>query len=179
MLQQRKDIIAFLGSKGAPQLSRVDGGSKAPEGAGRVSVNFDEGYVVLVRKGEDNLDGARLVWAKDDKELKRPLAAGEYQVRRYVVTRKDEKGVLWHLWADGQGRSVVVKAGAETQVELDLDVTFKNQTQVSNGKVAAGGGFSGDSGMGLSLVKGDGRVTPRWRLVAAGKDLASGDCAYG
>jgi hypothetical protein len=135
--------------------------------AGRVTVNFTQGYVVLVPEGKKNMDGVRLVF--DAKERSHEVAAGRYRVRRYVV----EDGE-WAIWATGPGRVVTVAKGETTKIELDLAIQLRMQAQKHGARLQVGGAFSGDTGMGLSLVHGDARVVVRWEV---GEE--SGDCAYG
>jgi hypothetical protein len=179
LLPQRKALIAFLTSKEAPQLPKVESGSKAPEGSGTVSSNLGDGYLVLVPKGKKLEHAIRLVWNKGDKETKRPVEAGEYQVRRYVIWRKDDKDVEWNIWATGQGRSVVVLAGEETKLEMDLDLEFKNSSNRHGDRVSANGYFVADGKMGASLVKGDDRVVVGFKILIDNKEAGSGTTSYG
>jgi hypothetical protein len=179
LLKTRKAIIDWVGGKESPKLPKVDAQAKASDGGGTVSVNFEDGYLLLVPEGAAVDKGTRVVWAKGDRETKRPIAAGAYKLRHYVLSRRDDTGVEWNVWGTGEGREVVVKPGANTAVEIDLDVTLKNATKRNRDKVMIGGNFSGDSGMGVSLVKDKRRIVVGWKLEADGKELGSGAAAYG
>ncbi len=173
LLPQRDAIIAWVNSA-APQLPRVDAKSPAPKSAGRASVNFDEGYVLLVPQDKGLDAGLRLVWSRDDKEKTRAIPPGTYALRRYAVSKGD-----WQIWATGKGRAVEVREGEETKIELDLAVTLKTSVSSRGNRANVGGNFVGDSGMGLSLLKGEDRITVGWKALRSGKILGSGDCTYG
>lgn len=172
MLAQRKALIEWLSSLEAPQIKRVDETARAADGCGTVTSNIEEGYVTLVPEGRPMAEGTRLVFTKEAKKL--PVSAGNYRVRRYVVDKGD-----WEIWATGNGRAVEVTAGAETKLTLDLDVKLKYGPMVKGAKVTLCGSFNGDSGMGLSLVHGDARIVVGWKVTQSGKELGSGECAYG
>lgn len=135
--------------------------------------------MVLVLEGKTSAEGIRLSWKSGESGSRRAVSPGRYQVRRYVVVRRDEKGVEWNLWAAGPGRAVEVGAGRETRIDLDLDVTLKSMLDRKAQRVGIGGGFTGDSGMGLSLVKDTARIDPRWEIVSGAAVLASGVAPYG
>lgn len=160
MLAKRTAIIDYLKSLESPKPA-------VAKDAGRVSANFETGYVVLVPEGKANCDGIRLTYTKTDRT--REIAAGKYTVRRYVIENGE-----WAVWATGAGRAVTVKAGETTKLELDLDVQLKMTVMKHGKKTQIGGSFSGDSGMGLSLLKGDARVVVKWEVAED-----TGECAYG
>ncbi len=157
----------------------MEASSSPAAGAGFVTSSFEDGYVILVEQGQALSDGVRVVWSKGDREQRRAVAPGRYQVRRYVISRRDKEGVEWNVWATGLGREVEVRAGAETRIELDPDVTVKTHFMWAGAKVGLGGGFKGDSGMGLSLVRDEARVALPFQVSSAGRVNGTGEGAYG
>lgn len=135
--------------------------------------------MVLVPEGKAPGEGIRLSWKSGESGARRSVGPGRYQIRRYVVVRRDERGVEWNLWAAGPGRAVEVKANQETRIDLDLDVTLKSMLRRNGSRVGVGGAFSGDSGMGLSLVKDKARIDPKWEIASGGTVLGSGVAPYG
>lgn len=179
LLQQRREIIAFLRSQEAPRLPRIDRETVPPEKAGTVSVNFDDGYLLFVPQGEALQAGQRLVWRKGEKNKTCALAPGEYQIRRAVIRRTDDQGTEWYAMATGEGRTVTIRPNMETKLLLNLDVRLKNNSHIGKGQVILGGSFSGDHGMGLSLVEGPSRILPRWKVSIKGQEIVQGECSYG
>ncbi|MBI2898662.1 MAG: hypothetical protein HYY17_00610 [Planctomycetes bacterium] len=179
MLAKRRGIVDYLLSSSAPRLPRVDASSKPSARAGSLSVDFEDGYVVLVPEGKGFDAAVRLLWAKKDSSRARPLEPGKYRVRRYVLARTDGAGTEWNVWATGEGREVTVHEGKETRLDVDQDVSLKMRAERKGGRVAVQGSFAGDSGMGLSLVKGKARVVVGWRISSGESVLAKGECAYG
>lgn len=173
MQREREALIAWINSK-APQLPRVDAATKPGPKSGTVRADPGDGYVVLVPEGKANDAAVRLLWSTEDREKARPVEAGRYEIRRYVVVRKD-----WQIWATGHGRTIEVREGAETALELDLAVTLKMHVMRKAGRVQVGGAFSGDHGMGLSLVHGRDRIRVGWTFLMGDEKLGSGKCAYG
>jgi len=172
LLATRKAIIDYLKSDKAKKLPKVDGKTPVATGSSGFAANIEDGYVLLAPKGGKPADGTRVVFTKGDTSP-RSLPGGEYEIRRTVVNRKDDKGVEWSLWATGTGQTVTVgRMGGK--LELDLDVTFKAMIKRGPKGVMAGGSFSADSGMGASIVKEKARIQPTWSV-----DGATGECTYG
>ena len=186
-VEERRALVAFLGSDTAPRPARVDAETAIGPDKGTVVANIEEGYLHLAPKQEkprknepiEILTGYRLAWKKDEKERRRPVPAGTYYVRRYVASRDDPKTGEWTIMATGVGRAVEVKAGQETKVTLDLDVTFEAQPGRKGAKAVIGGRFTGDREMGLSVFKNNRRLEVGWKVMDGKQDVAAGGCAYG
>ncbi len=186
-LDDRRPLLAYLAAESTPRPARVDAESPITPDLGTVTANIEEGYLHLAPKQEkpkknqptELLTGYRLVWKKDEKERRRPLPEGVYFVRRYAVSREDAKTGEWTILATGEGRSVSVKAGEETKVTLDLDVTFESRPSLKGTKITVGGLFKGDRDMGLSVFRNGRRLEVGWKVFDGKQDLAAGGCAYG
>lgn len=175
----RTSIVEYLKSREFKTLKQATATAEAPEGSGLVTSNVDEGQIVLVPRGRRLADGIRVVWSKDETLRERALPAGDYVVRHYNAQRRDDDGRVWAVRATGQGRAVTVRSGERVAIELDLDVTFTSSSGAKPAGVMVGGSFAGDSGMGLSLMKGTRRIDPAWKVLDGDRELASGTAAYG
>ena len=162
-----------------PRLPRVEAGAKAPENSGTVTVNFDDGYLLLAPEGSGREHGTRLVWKRGEKETPRPLAPGRYLLYRYVVSRLDDQKVEWTLNASGKQKIIEVKPGEETRVNLDLSVTLAAKLVLKKGRVVIGGAFRGDGGMPLTVIRGERRIPAAWAVLIGGREVASGEAPYG
>lgn len=179
MQGQRRAIVSFLTSKKAPSLPRKDAPSEPADGEGSVTSAVGAGVVVLVPKGGKTSEGVRLVWKKGDASPRRALKAGDWQIRHYEIERNDDLGITWRIWGTGEGREIAVRAGEETGIALDPDLSFDSATKRKGARVMAGGAFKGDGGLGLTLIKATRRVDIGWSLLAGERAIASGTCSYG
>lgn len=174
---ERANLAAFLQSKDAPKVPRPDAGG------GTLSVNFEAGYLVLTPTAKPLKEALRAVWSKDDAQKKKPFPAGEYDLRRYVVSRIDDKGVEWNVWATGGSviRQVTVRDGEDTRVELDLEPTLKFNPKVNKkGQLAVGGAFTGEGkGTGVSIVRDETRIVVTFQVLEGTREAARGTAAYG
>ena len=197
-LDDRRALVAFMGSDTTPRPARVDADSAVTAEKGTVVANIEEGYLLLVPKDREMVKekskekggkeieypkdlsaGVRLVWKRDERTRGRPVTEGEYRVRRYVISREDPKTGEWAVWATGEGRAVSVKAGQETKITLDPDVKFETQAVRKGTKVTIGGAFRGDRDMGLTVLKNHRRLEVSWKVMDGKQDVAAGGCAYG
>jgi hypothetical protein len=187
-LDDRRPLLAFLGAESTPRPARVDFETPITPDLGTVSPNFEEGYVLLVPRKEDAREkdkvkemasGYRLVWKKDEKERRRPIPGGSYQLRRYVVSKDDPKTGEWTVCATGEGRIVNVKGGEELKLSLDLDVSFSALPAMKGTKVTVGGTFRGDRKMGVTILKNNKLLEVAWKVYEGKQELAAGGCAYG
>jgi len=152
-------------------------------GGGSLSVNFDAGYLVLTPAAKPLKEAMRVVWTKDDTQKKKPFPAGEYDLRRYVVSRVDDQGIEWNIWATGGSviRKVTVRDGEDTRLDLELDPTLKFNPKVNKkGQLAIGGAFNGEGkGTGLSIVKDEARIVVTYQVLEGTRESARGTAAYG
>ncbi len=174
---ERANLIAYFESKDAPKVPRPEAGG------GSISVNFDAGYIVLTPASRPLKDAMRVVWTKEDTRKKKPFPAGEYDLRRYVVSRTDDKGVEWNIWATGGSviRAVTVRDGEETRLDLDFEPSLKFNPKVNKkGQLALGGAFTGDGkGTGVSIVKDEARIVVTFVVLEGEREAARGTAAYG
>ncbi len=185
-VDDRASLMAFIAAETSPRPTRVEAETPITLDQGTVSCNIEEGYLLLAPKPEKPkknepmqvLTGYRLVWKRDEKELRRPVPEGRYTVRRYVASRDDPKTGEWTIMATGMGRAVEVKAGQETKVRLDLDVAFEARPGRKGAKVIVGGIFKGDRDMGVSIFKNNRRLEISWKVMDGKQDLAAGGCTY-
>lgn len=182
----RRALLAYLGAETTPRPGRVDAETLITPDQGTVSVNFEEGYILLVpRKEEREKDkvkematGVRLVWKKDEKERRRPIPQGSYQVRRYAISRDDPKTGEWTICATGEGRIVNVKGGEELKLVLDTDLSFSSMPSRAVNKLLVGGVFRGDRKMGATVLKNNRLLEVAWKVYEGKQELAAGGCTY-
>jgi hypothetical protein len=177
--EERSAILAWLQSPAAVRLTRIDAETPAPAGCAFVTVDFEEGYLLLVPDKADLLSGRRLSWKRTDDVKRRPLEPGTYQIRRYVVARDDSNKTEWTVQGTGLGRKVVLRAGEETKIKIDTDVAFDAQSLRKGARVTAGGLFTGDGGMGVSVFQRNERIPIGWKVTDGKQDLAGAGCTYG
>lgn len=179
---KRTALMAWLNGKERvrPQVQSTARPPAANEGA--VRSNIVRGSILLGPKGNvgDASVRVRLVWngEKPDHAV-RAVPAGDWEVKGYRVVRKDAQGVEWQIWGSGaKGRRLVVRAGETTTIDLDLAVHVKSRARKMRGKLSIGVGVTGDSKMGLTVVKAGDRVAAGF-LLGRGDQMRVGALEYG
>jgi hypothetical protein len=148
-------VLAYL--RHAKPAPRVTAASKAEARDGTVSVNFAAGALWVAPEKHGSAPGpARLVFAKEGQAL--PLKAGAYRIRNYAIER-ELKGEYWAVSGSGpNGQTFEVKPGQETKLQIDPRVHLKVAAAAKGDEVMVCFSIQGDSKMGLSVLRGDGRV---------------------
>jgi len=178
---KRTALIAWLKGKDPVRPRVVNTARAARTSEGRLRTNIVRGSVLLGPKGNvgDASVRVRLVWSGEKPAEPRAVPAGEWEVKGYRVVRADDRGVEWQIWGSGaKGRRFVVEAGATSTLDLDLDVHVKARVRKARGKLRIGLGVTGDSDMGLTVVKAGDRV-PAAYLLGHGDDRIAGHLKYG
>lgn len=179
---ERAALIAWLNAEERvrPRIERAP--RRREEGEGRVASNIARGSVLLGPKGPvgDASVRVRLVWnGETGKRALRNVPAGEWEVKGYRVLLEDDDGVPWQIWGSGhRGRRFSVKAGETFKLDLDLAVRVTARARRARGKLSVGVGVTGDSKMGLTVVKAGDRVPAGYTLVR-GDRRRSGSLEYG
>ncbi len=163
----RKELMDYLRSKNLrrPQLESQ---SRTPtRNEGQLSVSFDQGILLLMPVDKSGPNPVRLVWGKTDKDAKRTLAAGKYQVQNYKIRRQGKNGKKWELWASGSGKTLAIEAGATTRLKLEDGVELKTTLRTRRNRMRAAVAVTADSGMGATLIRDGKRVPAQCRLVGS------------
>lgn len=178
----RRGLEAYLTSDTVRPPRRIDRLDSEVAGAtGRVVPGFEAGSVVLVPAGAADDSGAlRLVWRADDAERARPVPAGEWRVKGYLLERARD-GATWFLSGAGMtGRTLKVAAGAESRLELDTAIHLRLRARHQRQKLNVALQITGDSGMGVMLLRDRTRVPVACLLAdGEGKETARATMEYG
>jgi len=179
----RKGLMEWLGSK-SPDRPVVVGSRtqpKAHEGLVRCSVSHGSVLLVPAGGGGEVVDQVRLVFSGErGAAALRAMGEGEWMVRNYRVHRQDDRGRKWQLWGSGaRGRRIQVKRGETVRLDLDLAVTVKPMAKPSKKGLRVGLGVSGDSRMGVTVIREGDRVPARYVVGQGDRVLTSGSMAYG
>ncbi len=180
--KERMALIEWIRGSAFPKPPCVAEASAPKDGEGTVVTAFGRGSVLLWPATEGGSAApVRLVWTGEKGERReRAVPAGDYVVRNYRVHRTDAQGVAWQIWGSGaSGRSVKVVAGETASVALDLAVKVAPQAKPKGKDLQVGLAVTGDSGMGLTVVRAKDRVPATYEILGGGKRLASGDLGYG
>ena len=181
--KQREALIALLTGPGLPR-PLVESTSRAMgPGEGSVTLPGGRGSVLLVATrpdGHPREHGAvRLVWKAGGQEP-RVLPAGHYRVQGYRFHATDPDGVRWQLWGSGaKGRRIEIRPGENQALSLDRSVHVNATARRARGKLFLGLGVTGDSGLGVTVIRDADRVPARFTILARGEQLAQGALQYG
>ncbi len=179
---KRGALIEWLRSDSRQRPSVEAAARTLPDEHGAVVANFKRGSVLLGPPGGagEAADLIRLVWNGESGDAaRRAVPAGTWQVRGYRVIRAGANRTEWQTWGSGRGgRRITVSAGATTRLDLELRVHLKARAGQRRGRLSVGVGVTGDSGMGLSVVRGGDRVPATYKLVG-GDRAVTGQLAYG
>lgn len=180
--KKRSALMAWLRAD-ARERPHVERTARPPsEGYGTVKPTFAEGSVLLGPAGGvgDDSVTVRLVWnGEKGASALRTVPVGKWEVRGYRMQRTDGDGIRWQIWASGnRGRKVVVTAKKTAVLDLDLRVHVKPRAAVRRGKLSMGVAVTGDSRMGLTVVRGRSRVPASYSLVCEDRAI-EGRLAYG
>lgn len=166
--------MAWLAGDEVRPAPRVDAETARRDGDGEVTANVERGSLLLV----SGHDAVRLVFTEKDQAL--PVAPGTYRIFNYAIeTERD--GEFWALSGSGpNGKSIVVTEGKRTIVKLDTRIHLSVVAQVNKGNVAACAGLSGDSKMGISILRGEKQIPLSFEIRnRSGERVDGGDLAYG
>lgn len=166
-----------------PPRPRIERGARPSAGdEGTVASNITKGSVLLAPAGGvgDATVMVRLVWNGEQGEAAvRSVPAGDWEVRGYRVQRVAKDGTPWQIWGSGRGgKKIAVRAGATTKVTFDQRVHVKARAASRRGKMSVGVSVTGDSRMGVSVVRRGDRVPATYALVC-GESVTIGSLAYG
>ena len=146
---------------------------------GLISLGHSEVISVLLTPASGG-SPVRLVWARNQGSESRALPAGKYRVQQYAVTRRDRGKLEWQLWASGaKGRTIEVKRGERTKLELDPRVNIRSMARFTKRGLQVTIAPTGDHHMGVTIVKNGTRVPAEYQLVGPTKALATGALSYG
>lgn len=146
--------------------------TKRKRAEGTVMANVPQGEVFLKSDGGKVY---RLTWAKGDKQRRRHLPAGSYQLTGYRLVKGD-----WFVSATGGRSRVKVRRGKTTRLKVAAGVAVKFRAQRKGRNLFLGMGVQGSGGMGLSIYRGGKRIPIQYRLLSSKKkELASGKMNYG
>lgn len=171
--------MAYLSGADAKPAPRADAATARRDGDGSLTAPFTAGSVLLVPEKHGSAPGpVRLVFAKKGEAV--PVPAGRYTVRNYSIETR-HKDEFWALSASGpDGRAVEVKAGAAAALEIDPRVQLTVRAMPHGKAIHVGLMVQGDSKMGLSVIRGDDRVKPSYKLAGSdGSTVAEGPLTYG
>ncbi|MDH3590920.1 MAG: hypothetical protein OER88_03525 [Planctomycetota bacterium] len=121
-----------------------------------------------------------LVWSKDEKDRRRALPAGAYQIKTTRIVRENGDG-WWFLSSTGPARAKVsVEETSGATLDIGDTVHFKAMAKAHGKKLQLGFGITGRDGRGLSVYKNGKRVPVRYKLVNKnGKTIGGGAMNYG
>lgn len=182
-MKLRQELIDWFGGKRQERPAREDAARAAGPEEGTIVPGFERGSVLLWPEGDGGeRRPVRLVWAGEAKAApERAVPAGDYVVRNYKIQRADAAGTEWQIWGSGAaGRKVRIDAGSRATLDLDLSVHVKPMAMDKGRQVQLGLGVTGDSGLGLTVIRGQDRV-PATAVIrdAGGKALTKADLRYG
>ncbi|MBI4605248.1 MAG: hypothetical protein HY721_25070 [Planctomycetes bacterium] len=163
-------------------------GAKDGGGAGYVTSDLGEGELTLRARGGKLY---RLKWPAGERDLRRALPAGTYEVRGYRVVRRDAMGERWFISCTaGHGvyREIAVKAGEETKVRIDPAVRVSASANARGGERKVGLAIQGEPRpglpkerrIGLSVYRGSERIPIEYRVLdSQDAVVAKGALKYG
>ena len=179
---KRSALMAWLRAD-ARERPRVERRARPwAEGEGVVASNIAQGSLLLGPAGGVG-DGSvmiRLVWSGEKgAAASRAVPVGDWEVRGYRVQRVADDGTPWQIWGSGRGgQKLTVRAGEATEVVLDQRVHVKPRATARRGQLSVGVSVSGDSRMGLSVIRRGDRVPATYALID-GDRVTTGGLAYG
>ncbi|MAG56229.1 MAG: hypothetical protein CMJ83_08065 [Planctomycetes bacterium] len=182
-MPKRKALLGYLRAKSTMRPVNLAKRTEPRAGQGLVTCSIPTGSVLLLPEGpaNDDVKPVRLVFG-DEKgnAAQRAMPVGTWRVRSYRIQRKDKKGVTWQLWGSGgKGRRVEVRAGETTPLPLDVDVRVKVTARGGRRGFRVGVGVTGDSQMGVTVVRAQDRVPAGYAFVNGDRVLTKGEMKYG